>query len=304
MPLIQENSNNLSVMEVVRKGKSTLLFPRILFTFGLILFVFIGWMFFTILSNATLKDAGFVSKFGLFWIVTFIPFNLLPFWFWSRRTTRWKLWAFNNVNNVHELKHFARRAALYANYGSFLDRITIQTKTEREQWAKLQSKFKRTDVFEDDVEVPAETVVYYSTAVRLLNIIFFLVIGGIGFFITQAAFNPRMDKWVALPGIGIMVWMLYLLFTMIRDVIQHKPQMILSNKGIETIKDGLQSWDVIFNEHLTPGNRRDMGWILRYNYAGGSTRIDIGHYAINHENLDHLLMAYRGRYNEGKRKTH
>jgi hypothetical protein len=77
----------------------------------------------------------------------------------------------------------------------------------------------------------------------------------------------------------------------------------LSDKGIETIKEGLQSWDVVFNEHLTPGNRKDMGWILRYHYPKGTARIDIGHYTINHEKLDHLLRIYRGRY-KGRRKTY
>jgi len=302
MPEIQE-SNNVSVFEAVRKGKQTLLLPRILLALGLFYFIFIGWLFFTILSKATHNDAGIVYKFGLIWITTSIPFVILPYWFWSKRTTRWKLWAFENVKNVHELKHVARRAALYANYGSFLDKITIQTSSEREQWANLQSKFNRTDVFEDDAEVPAETVIYFSTAIRFLNILFYLAIGAVALLITRAAFHPGSAKWVAIPSISLMAWMLYLIFKMIKDVVQHKPQMVLSDKGIETIKDGLQSWEVIFNEHLTPGNRRDMGWILRYQHPGGITRLDIGHYAINHDKLEHLLRIHRGRYT-GKRSAY
>jgi len=303
MPVIQENSNNLSVMEAVRKGKSKLLLPRILLALGLFYFTFLGWLFFTILGKATSNDAGLVSKFGLIWIASFIPFVILPFWFWSRRTTRWKLWAFENVKNVHELKQVARRAALYANYGSFLDKITIQTKSEREQWANLQSKFNRTDVFEDDAKVPTETVIYFSIGSRLILTVVYLAIGTIALLITIAAFHPASDKWVAIPGIGLMVWMLYLIFTMMRDVVQHKPQMVLSDKGIETIKEGLQGWDVIFNERITQGNRKDMGWILRYNHPHGTARIDIGHYTINHKELYHLLKIYRGRY-KGRRNTY
>jgi hypothetical protein len=189
---MQENSSHVSVMEALRRGRSTLLLPRILLALGLFYFIFIGWLFFTILGKAIPNDAGLVSKFGLIWIATFIPFIILPYWFWSRRTTRWKLWAFENVKNVHELKQLARRAALYANYGSFLDKITIQTKNEREQWANLQSKFNRTDVFEDDVEVPSQTVIYFSTGSRTILTIFYLGIGAVAFINYHRCFPSRV----------------------------------------------------------------------------------------------------------------
>lgn len=294
---MQENSSNVSVMEALRKGKSMLLLPRILFSFGLACFLCIGLRFFTVLGDVTPNDANFVTKFGLIWIATFIPFIILPYWFWSRRTTRWKLWAFEHVKNVHELKHVARRAALYANYGSFLDKITIQTKSERKQWANLQYKFNRTDIFEDDVEVPAETIIYFSIVSRLLLTLFYLAAGAVALLITIAALHPGSNKWIAVIGIGLMAWMVYLIFTKIKDIVSHKPQIILSNKGIETVKDGFQSWEVISNERLAAGNKKKMGWILVYNHPNGITRIDTGHHAINYEKLDHLLRVYRGRYN-------
>jgi hypothetical protein len=269
---MQENSSHVSVMEALRKGKSMLLLPRILFSFGVSCFICIGFRFFPVLGNVTPNDAGFVSKFGLIWIATFIPFIILPYWFWSRRTTRWKLWAFENVQNVHELKHVARRAALYANYGSFLDKITIQTKSEREQWANLQYKFNRTYVFEDDGEVPAETIIYFSIASRLLLTLFYLAAGAVAMQFAIVVFQQRSNKWVAVIGIGLMVWMLYLIFKMIKDVISHKPQIILSNKGIETVKDGFQSWEVISNERLATGNKKSMGGILLYNHPNGTAR--------------------------------
>ena len=303
MPVYQENSNNVSVMEAVRNGKSKLLLPRILFAFGLFMFSFLGWMFFTILSNAAPKDADFVLKFGLFWIVTFIPFIILPFWFWSKRTTRWKLWAFNKVSNVHELKHFARRAALYANYGSFLDKITIQTKSEREQWADLQSKFERSDIFEDDTAIPVETVMYKSSILVFVNVFFYLLLGGLGLFLGFISIQQNSKQWVCLFPFSLAAWMLYSAFSLIKDLVKHQPQMKLTARGIETIEYGFQSWEVIRNENLLPGSRRDMGWILRYDFPGGNARIDIGWYPINFEKFDHLLRVYRGRYIEGKRKT-
>lgn len=118
MPVIQENKN-ISVREAVCKGKQMLLLPRTLLALGLLFFMFMGGVLSIILNIATPGMMNFAYKFGLIWLITFIPFIILPYRFWSKRTTRWKLWAFENVKNVHELSHVAYRAALFAKHGSF-----------------------------------------------------------------------------------------------------------------------------------------------------------------------------------------
>ena len=304
MPEIKEISSNVPVMEAIRKGKRMLLLPRILLTLGLFYFVFLGVIFFKVLGNIAPGTFKHIYEFGLIWIISFIPLIILPYWFWSKRTTKWKLWAFENVKNVHELCKVARQSALFARYGSFLDKVTLQTKSERKQWANLQIKFERADIFEDDAEVPAETIIYFSMVSRLILIVAYLAIGVVALLITISAFRPNLDKWVSIISIGVMGWMAFLIFTMIKSLVERKPQLIISDKGIETIRDGFQSWEFIFNEHFTQGSRRDMGSILRYNYAGGKARIDIGHYKISYEKLDHLLRTYRGRYNSRKRNKY
>jgi hypothetical protein len=302
MPVIQENKN-ISVREAICKGRQMLLLPRILLALGLFFFMFMGGVFFIIMDIATPRMVNFAYKFGLFWLITFIPFVILPYWFWSKRTTCWKLWAFENVNNVHELSRVAHRAALFANYGSFWDKITLQTKSEREQWANLQIKFERADVFEDDVDVPTKTVIYFTTTGRLLLILFYLGIGALGLQFTIGAFYPGSHKWVALISISLMAWMLYLIFIMIKDIVDHRPQIILDNKGVETVKGGFNSWNAISNIRVTPGSKHDVGSILRYQHPNGMVKLDIAYYSISHDMLDHLLRIYRGRYNSNQSST-
>jgi hypothetical protein len=281
-----------------------LLLPRILLALGLFFFMFMGGVFFIILDIATPGMMNFAYKFGLIWIIAFIPLVILPFRFWSKRTTRWKLWAFENVKNVHELSYVAYRAALFAKHGSFWDKITLQTKSDREQWANLQIKFERADVFEDDVDVPAKTVIYFTTTSRLLLILLYLGIGAIGLQFTIAAFYPGSKKWVALVSISLMAWMLYLILMMIKDIVSHRPQITLDDKGIETVKGGFNSWSAISNMRLTPGSKHDVGSILRYQYPNGMVKLDIAYYTISHDKLDHLLRIYRGRYKSNQNSTH
>lgn len=98
--------------------------------------------------------------------------------------------------------------------------------------------------------------------------------------------------------------MLYLILMMIKDIVSHRPQIILDDKGVETVKGGYNSWNKISYLRLTLGSKHDVGSLLRYQHPNGMVKLDIAYYTISYDKLDHLLRIYRGRYNSNQNSTH
>ncbi len=61
--------------------------------------------------------------------------------YWSFAITKWRIWAFRNVDDVHELKAKAISENLIWPDGSIFERTEIRTKSEHETIKKLESRF-------------------------------------------------------------------------------------------------------------------------------------------------------------------
>ncbi|MBD1395395.1 hypothetical protein IDJ76_19995 [Mucilaginibacter sp. ZB1P21] len=222
----------------------------------------------------------------------------LPFRLWSKRTTRWKLWAFDNVNNVHELKRVAVRANLYAAYGSFMDKLQIQSAAERADWRKLQERANFPEVFIDDHNVPPETTIYFSTPYLIFNMLLGLIFMGIGITVTYFSLRQPSSLITTLIGIAIILAPIYWIFVTLRDLLRHEAQIILNSKAIFTVETGFLSWDTIYDEEVqqVSQGRRGMKYTLHFNYMSGIANIDITLFATNRNQLEKLMRVYKGRF--------
>jgi len=289
----------VSISEAIKRGRSMLLIPRLLLMFGIFFWVFMGWIYYEMCVNLPDHHVNLLIICGSVLLVAFFLMIWLPFRFWSKRTTKWKLWAFEQVADVHELKRQAMRAALYAEDGSFLNRLQIRSADEDERWAALQYKFIKQPLFTDDDSIPVETVIYlspYKTAISVIICSIPCVLGAGAIYWT---FHGQQSPWLTFfIGVGLIIYSAVFIYQLMRDIIANKPQIIISNKGITTITDGFHSWDSIRNETVRygysgKGNRRTF---LHYDYLGGRTNFEIALLAISTKQLENLLVIYRGRY--------
>ena len=151
----------VSVDEAVRKGRRIINLPILfimfvppaLLFFAVAFYDYPGWTIIVAVS------VGFISA----WV------------FWSFMITKWRLWAFDNVRNVHELRKRAIKEKLIWPDGTFFEKTEIRTSSDKERWVSLQERFNREDVFIDDYTIPTLTEIYFSKNKKIGNMIALLL---------------------------------------------------------------------------------------------------------------------------------
>lgn len=202
--------------------------------------------------------------------------------------TKWKVWAFDKVRNVHNLK----RRAIDEKIIWEGNRLELWTAKDRKKWQLLQEKFKVEDVFIDDSTVPEQTLIYYSPSSLILSVPALFAAGYAGIMLI---INGR--KYIPAVGVVLLVFILCLLYLDIKRFIIKKPQLILSSRGIEANNIGFYSWNEIHNEHLDKsGGRPPSVYFLVYNYPDGHANINVNSLKINRDDLMDLINLYRQRY--------
>ena len=78
------------------------------------------------------------------------PMGFLIAWLtWSLMITKWRIWAFDNVTNVHDLKRRAIQEKLIWEDGNIFEKTEIRTNKEEEILNVLKTKLEKEDVYED-----------------------------------------------------------------------------------------------------------------------------------------------------------
>ncbi|WP_222597233.1 hypothetical protein [Chitinophaga pinensis] len=70
---------------------------------------------------------------------------VLAWLYWSVMITKWRLWAFENVRNVHELKKRAIQEKLIWPNKHFFEKTEIRSAAQQAKWESLQHRFSQAD---------------------------------------------------------------------------------------------------------------------------------------------------------------
>ena len=226
-----------------------------------------------------------------------LSFIIGPFcgWiFWSFAIVKWKLWAFKNVRNRHELKQKSIRAGLIWGDESFFNKTEIWTKFQREEWKKINQKFNQEDIIKDDLSVPYETIIKYS------NILFWLNIVGIIFLFTFSYYSYMDEKKINLTFILLLLYAIYLVYGTLNN--KNKTQFIkLNEKGLQTHKTEFLSWSKIEKINVyRNGFGKNTKYFLKFSFNNGGElleeKINLIYYSSNFEEIEDLIKLYKKRY--------
>jgi hypothetical protein len=273
---------NISVDEALIRGKRMTTIPIIIISF-----IMTG----VLISCIVLSLEHLVT----YWTIPIAMLSLLvaPYLFWSVRITHWKLWAFENVRNVHELKKRAIQEMLIHKDGSFYNKTEIWTQSQREKWSILKEKFKQEDIFIDDLTIPPETFIFYSkfqSQFEIGSVILILLIGVILSIVVESYFVASLAGMFA-------IFAAYIVYTRLQRATNTEPQIIINDKGIKIIPIPFQDWSVIKNEVvITSGSSRYQRNYLIFDHPEGRVELNIDYLETKKSTLNKLLRIYRARH--------
>jgi hypothetical protein len=265
----------VSVDEAIAKGHRMVTYPVMVIMFGVLgLCVYLGIQE---ILPFWIIPVGFVFAFVLAWLS------------WSVMITKWRLWAFENVRNVHELKKRAIQEKLIWADNSIFEKTEIRSLVAQEKWNSLQNKFNKKDVFIDDASIPSETIIYYLKWKAYVQM--FIMFGCLAavFYLFIIKDNYIIGAIVSIVGV-------YFGYKEYSEALRNEPQIIINDTGISTSSTVFQKWADIENEEvIREGVGNSTRYFLTYDYPGGTEHLQIDDFDTDQKSLNKLLMLYRGR---------
>ncbi|NVK52198.1 MAG: hypothetical protein HWD85_04630 [Flavobacteriaceae bacterium] len=234
---------------------------------------------------AYLFSLNIIPNWGI--VVGFLIGFLSAWLYWSYKITKWRLWAFENVRNVHELKKRAIQEGLIWKDNKWYERTEIQSDSDKRKWKDLERKFEKKDEYKEDYSIPLKTTIYFSKSKNIYELIIMLLCFGFGIFLLSTSDSYIFGSILTLVG-G------YFSIKEFRQVINTKPQIIIDNKGIKTITTEFKNWSEIHDEDvIIEGSGKNREFYLVYDFLSGSEYLKIDDYNTNQKQLLNILRTYR-----------
>lgn len=268
----------ISVNKAIRKGHLIVNLPVFISMLGIPSFSF--YLFHKNLIPNWGIGLSFVIGFIIAWLI------------WSFMIMKWRIWAFDEVRNVHELKKKAIEQGLMWNDNSWFNKTEIRTNNQKLKWKKLKEKFQKKDIYKEDKSVPKKSVIYYSKIKNTyeFSIMLLALAGGIYFLV-------KTDSYII--GTILVLCGAYFGFKDLKKVFNNIPQILIDSNGIKTVKTEFKNWNEIKNEEvIMEGYGKNKRFYFVYEFLNGSEKIEIGDLNVTPKKLENLIKTYRIRNNK------
>lgn len=244
----------------------------------------------------------FLAKQGVFpeWVAVIGVFIGFVFaWItWSVLITKWRIWAFTNVRNVHKLKREAIRSMLIWEDGTSFEKTEYKSKKDKAILEALEYLFLEDEIFYEDLKVPAETKIYFSFASAFFIVLFLIVGVASGIYLMFEEKNKDF-----LIGLFLFIICLFIFTQAFKKLKNRAPQLILNDTGITLSDNTFISWSEIYElEILREGFGNSAQHYLlfcdsNYNYS----KIEVDSFNITIRKLENSLQTYQIRYNNNNK---
>lgn len=226
---------------------------------------------------------GFVLGFVIAWLV------------WSFMVTKWRIWAFENVRNVHELKKRAIQEKLIWNDGNIFEKTEIRNSEDKSRLKKLEKKFEQEDEYREDHSLPLKMEIHYSKAYNYVELGVSILIIGVGIYFFTKADIKQYILGAIISGIG-----LYSTIKEFRKALDTKPKIIIDSRGIQTKNVEFKNWSSIKSEEvIQEGYGKSAKSYLIYFYDEEEfEKIEIDSLNVPHREFENIIRTYRIRNNK------
>lgn len=227
--------------------------------------------------------------------ISFLIGFVLAWLIWSLMITKWRVWAFENVRNVHELKKRAIDEKLIWPDGNIFEKTEIRNSADKRKLKNLEKKFEKEDEYREDFSLPPKKNIHFSKTYIYFELLVSFLIIGIGIYLLTQGEKKQLILGAMMAVIGI-----YSSIKQFRKAFNNKPQIIIDSKGIQTKNVEFKSWSNIeFEEVVQEGYGKSSKSYLIYFYDEEEfEKIEIDALNVSHMELENMLRTYRIRYNK------
>jgi len=280
-------TDSITVDQAIKKGRWLLFWAPILILLGGTALLACTFLYFIagdkIWVNIICTIAIFTLPASLCMIYYFI---MLP---------RWRIWAFSNVRNVHELKQRAILRQIYPKDGSFIWRLEIKKAEQKQQITELERRFDVADMFNDDPNIPSETTYCYSP---ILSFFYFLF--SVASVTATVFFIINREWWLSIILLASTIFLVRMSYQ--RYMLNGQVLLKICDDGIATIDDGFFPWQEIENEQVFfVGAGQASYYGVSFEVYGKKITISMKEITgLSTYKIDQVLRTYRGRYELSK----
>lgn len=236
----------VTVKEAIDRGQKTISYP----TYGIMI---VGIMFSIFL---------FTTDFSILFSILFLLSSIIifPWIYWSFAIVHWRIWAFSNVEDVYELKRKAIEVKLIFPDHYPFNKTEIRTSQQKKNLEKIEPKLDAPEIdyfIYASGKLPKEMKIYNSKRNIIMSYTFYVFLLSIGillFFHDNAAIEKKVT------AIGIIGVAIFLMLSK-KSVNLKTPQLIINQKGIQTINTHFIPWENIKSIQPIPENE---SWTSNY----------------------------------------
>lgn len=235
-------------------------------------------IFFILLDlNAFSVIGGILGGFACAWI------------WWSFAVTRWRIWAFSNVRNIHELRRKAVNEKIIHPQGSWFEKTEVKTQLQKQILRELERRFKENDIYYDDPAIPDLATICYSKWKAWWEITIGVALIIFGAYILTGSNN---DKSIY-PALFIFAIAIWICISGIRKLRNRKPVLLINDIGIKIKEAHILTWGHIDYYDI---DYQSKVLYLNIYHDRGTEKIEIDSLAISRRRLQYLLDIYYKRH--------
>jgi hypothetical protein len=170
---------SVSVKDAIRAGKKNLIYIPLALIF--IPSIIIAYTFFkndSLLSNVSIPIFESIPNFNPI-LLQLLGVVCATLWR-NFHVVSWKIWAFENVKDVHRLYQIACNKGMISQRGSWLNRLEYKNSDQRQRLAKLEARLDEPRQMETPAgfDLGSERSLNYSLKTTGLQFLFFLLVFG------------------------------------------------------------------------------------------------------------------------------
>lgn len=249
---------SITVNQAVFKGKLTLLYSK--------LFIFFLFIAFGIFSVYLFRIHFAVGLFAGI-IIGYMAMKI----YWKYASRNWQIWAFESVNNVHELKRKAIELDFITTNFILDEKVDSKDSIHIQRINYIRKRFEVNDKVYDDLSTPKEIQIFIS---KPISVLVFIV--GLGFIFSALfsyfKFNFELINLVLLFVVGFLF-----VISSVKILAQKDPEIVMNINGIQIRKQNFIPWNDIQSCYVE--NRKMSG----NNYRSNFLIIILNQHQIEHQ---------------------